>query len=89
LARSAPAEALEHLRSHAREFADGTLAPERQGLRAIALCLLQDPAGVALGRRFLAAHPTSALRTRVHAACQDKSEHEPSGSKQIPPAPHK
>jgi hypothetical protein len=72
LSRGAPDAALEHLRTHASEFPRGALVPEREGLRAIALCQLRQPNGPVAAERFLAQHFGSALRKRVQDTCLEK-----------------
>ncbi|MDC0668623.1 hypothetical protein [Nannocystis radixulma] len=65
-----PAAALAAIEAHARDFARGSLAEEREALRVVALC---DAGERARGERareaFLRAYPRSAYRERVRAAC--------------------
>ncbi|MEM7159941.1 MAG: hypothetical protein AAF799_44285 [Myxococcota bacterium] len=66
----APERALEHLRDHARRFPRGVLSPERQALRAIALCEAgREIEGTAAARGFLRAHPQATLAARVRTVC--------------------
>ncbi len=65
-----PRAALERLRRHAREFADGQLVVEREAYQAIAQCEATTPsAGQPAARRFLSRHPHATLATRVREAC--------------------
>ncbi|MBZ5708443.1 hypothetical protein [Nannocystis pusilla] len=65
-----PAAALAAIEAHAREFARGSLAEEREALRVVALC---DAGERTRGERareaFLRAYPRSAYRERVRATC--------------------
>lgn len=65
-----PERALARLAEHARRFADGQLANERAGYRAIALCAAgKTTAGRGEARVFIAAHPASSLVSRVQRVC--------------------
>lgn len=65
------AEALSLLAEHSRRFPAGVFAGEREALRALALCRSGRFAeGLALGRRFIEAHPRSPLVDRVHRECE-------------------
>jgi hypothetical protein len=62
--------ALARLNEHAARYPSGTLADEREGVRAIALCRSGRLAeGKAAADRFLAAARKSSLATRVRTAC--------------------
>jgi hypothetical protein len=62
--------ALARLGEHASRYPTGTLADEREGVRAIALCRAGRLAeGKAVADRFLAAARKSSLATRVRTAC--------------------
>jgi hypothetical protein len=62
--------ALARLSEHASRYPAGTLADEREGVRAIALCRAGRLAeGKAVADRFLAAARKSSLATRVRTAC--------------------
>jgi hypothetical protein len=68
--RADPSEALELLDEHARDFAVGTLADEREALRAVALCKLERLAEARAVTRSLAeSRPSSPLLDRVHEGC--------------------
>lgn len=64
--------ALSLLAAHAREHPDGALQRERDGFRALALCLSgQTLAGREAAAAFLQAHPPgAALALRVRGACE-------------------
>ena len=65
-----PAAALAAIDAHAREFARGSLAEEREALRVVALCEAgQRERGEKAQQSFLRAYPRSAYRERVRAAC--------------------
>lgn len=65
-----PAAALAAIDAHARKFARGSLAEEREALRVVALCGAGEVArGERAQRTFLNAYPRSAYRERVRAAC--------------------
>jgi hypothetical protein len=65
-----PERALTQLAEHARRFADGILAQEREALRAVALCEAdRHDEGARAARAFLKAHPQAALARRVRSAC--------------------
>jgi hypothetical protein len=58
------------LDQHAREFPNGSLAEEREGLRVVAGCQGAASAdGTRAAARFLARAPSSLLAGRVRAAC--------------------
>jgi hypothetical protein len=62
--------ALARLAEHAAKYPSGTLADEREGVRAIALCRAGRVAeGKAAADRFLTAARKSSLATRVRTAC--------------------
>lgn len=62
------------LARHEREFPNGALAEEREGLRVIERCLSrQSPLGATLALDFVASHPRSPLRDRVRRACGESS----------------
>ncbi len=68
-------EALARVEQHAREFARGSLAEEREALRVVALCGADEPArGGRAQLAFLAAYPRSAYRERVRTACPGPDE---------------
>lgn len=69
LKQGRPDAALQTLARHASAFPRGTLAVEREGLRAVATCEAKRPEGRTLGTRFLANNPSSTLAARVRAAC--------------------
>lgn len=63
---------------HAARFPHGVLAPEREAVRAIALCeLVMFDAGRAVARHFLEAHDGSPLAGRVRKACAMASDPRP------------
>lgn len=65
-----PAAALAAIDAHARKFARGSLAEEREALRVVALCNAGEVArGERAQRTFMNAYPRSAYRERVRAAC--------------------
>ncbi|MCY1072201.1 hypothetical protein OV090_46070 [Nannocystis sp. RBIL2] len=65
-----PAAALAAIDAHARKFARGSLAEEREALRVVALCNAGEVArGERARRAFVNAYPRSAYRERVRAAC--------------------
>lgn len=72
VAAKRPKDALAILAEAASKFPGGVLAQERAALRVVALC---DAGRLEAGRKaaasFVAAHPRSALRTRVETACPD------------------
>lgn len=56
---------------HSRRFPRGTLAEEREGVRAVAQCQLAAPnARATILQGFARRHPSSPYATRVKAACQ-------------------
>jgi len=56
---------------HARRFPRGTLAEEREGVRAVAQCQLAAPsARSTLLETFARRYPSSPYAARVKAACQ-------------------
>ena len=69
LKQGRPDAALQTLARHASAFPRGTLAVEREGLRAVATCEAKRPEGRTLGTRFLSNNPSSTLAARVRAAC--------------------
>jgi RNA polymerase sigma-70 factor (ECF subfamily) len=69
--QSDPAQSLRLLATHAERFADGQLATERAGYRAIALCALGRRAeGTAEARLFVAVHGGGSLARRVERECE-------------------
>lgn len=74
VARSAaPPAALAALERHRVEFEHGMLADEREVLRVETLCALgRASEAEAIASAFLAAHPSSPLRSRIEAVCKDK-----------------
>lgn len=65
-----PTEALRAIDEHARGFARGSLAEEREALRVVALCEAGERArGEREQQAFLRAYPRSAYRERVRTAC--------------------
>lgn len=72
------AAALEALRTHASEFPLGAMQEDREALRAIALCESgRRGAGQRVGRAFTKRWPASVHGTRVHEACDDRSNSKP------------
>lgn len=70
-----PASALAVLDEHARDFADGQLAPEREYKRAIALCELGRAAKArAVAAAFVKAHPRSPLRSKAESVCREEDD---------------
>lgn len=66
-----PAQSLRLLAAHAERFAEGQLATERAGYRAIALCALgRRDEGTAEARTFVAAHGGGSLARRVERECE-------------------
>ena len=56
---------------HGRRFPRGTLAEEREGVRAVAQCQLAAPnARATILRAFVGRHPSSPYAARVKAVCQ-------------------
>jgi hypothetical protein len=72
VARNAePGAALAALERHRNEFEHGMLADEREVLRVETLCALgRASQAEAVAASFLAAHPSSPLRSRIEAACK-------------------
>jgi len=67
--------ALNLLEQHAREFPNGVLAEEREGLRAVAACQNgATPSAQRIASRFLERAPRSLIASRVRAACGPASE---------------
>jgi hypothetical protein len=65
-----PRRALAAVHEHEARFPASDLAPERDGVRAIALCAAASPRDAArVGQAFVDAHPRSTLVGRVRAAC--------------------
>ncbi|MBL9100754.1 MAG: hypothetical protein JNL82_07345 [Myxococcales bacterium] len=70
LASERPEQALAHLATYDREFADGVLRPEHDALRAVALCAAGRTAeGEAAADVFLRGHAGSLQAERVRGAC--------------------
>lgn len=69
LERGEPSAALSALARHEREYPRGSLAPERDGLRAIASCDAKRSNGRTLAERFVAANPSSPLVARIRKSC--------------------
>jgi hypothetical protein len=70
LAKGDTQAALKALDEHARDFAQGVFAEEREALDAIARCKSGDlERGRDLARTFLDAHPRAVLATRVRRSC--------------------
>jgi outer membrane biosynthesis protein TonB len=68
-----PAAALAVLDEHARDFARGQLAPEREYKRALALCELGRAAKArAVADAFVKAHPRSPLRSKAETVCREE-----------------
>lgn len=74
VARSAaPEAALAALERHRVEFEHGMLADEREVLRVETLCVLgRASEAEVIASTFLAARPSSPLRSRIEAACKGK-----------------
>lgn len=70
LANDRPAQALALLRTHAKQFARGTLQEEREALTLLARCALDSGGAGAQARSFVARTPNSVLRSRVEKACK-------------------
>ena len=67
--------ALSLLNQHAREFPNGLLAEEREGLRVVAGCQSgTSPLVQRAARRFLQRAPRSLMAGRVRAACSGPAE---------------
>ncbi|MEZ4225144.1 MAG: hypothetical protein R3B13_29605 [Polyangiaceae bacterium] len=65
-----PNAALRELDQHAARYPHGSLTPEREAARALALCAAGRVAEArAASARFVAQHPNSPLTPRVRAAC--------------------
>jgi hypothetical protein len=65
-------EALARVEQHAREFARGSLAEEREALRVVALCGADELARAQRAQQaFLRAYPRSAYAERVRTACPE------------------
>jgi outer membrane protein assembly factor BamD (BamD/ComL family) len=70
LSRGDAQGALRLLAQHQALYRKGTLAVERNGMRAIALCQSGKQAqGRVLAERFIENHPQSTLASRVRTAC--------------------
>ncbi len=61
--------ALRDVATHARDFPNGLLTPERAAIGVIAGCKRGDKNATVDAHRWLAAQPHSPLATRVRAAC--------------------
>ena len=62
--------ALELIRQHRKEFATGVMTEDRHAFEAVSLCALgKHEKGQAVGRKFLAAFPSSTHAPRVRAEC--------------------
>ncbi|MEY4511513.1 MAG: hypothetical protein RLZZ450_3635 [Pseudomonadota bacterium] len=72
IARGDESAALDALGLHARQFPQGSLREERDGLRAIAECTRDTTPSAASAKRFARAYPHSMLSARVAKACADK-----------------
>lgn len=69
--KAAPDAALAALERHRVEFEHGVLADEREVLRVETLCALgRASEAEAIASTFLAAHPSSPLRSRIEPACK-------------------
>jgi hypothetical protein len=79
LARGDAAATLGLASEHARLYPGGTLSEERDGARALALCMVGTTSAA---REFLRAHPSSPLAGRLRAVCGSRAD-----SIQEPPAP--
>jgi hypothetical protein len=67
-----PTGALAVLDEHARDFARGQLAPEREYKRAVALCELgRTDKARAIADAFVRAHPKSPLRAKAESVCRE------------------
>ncbi len=67
--------ALSLLNQHAREFPNGVLAEEREGLRVVAGCQSGiSPSAQRVAARFLEHAPRSLIAGRVRAACAQPNE---------------
>jgi hypothetical protein len=64
--------ALDALLSHAKQFPQGSLREERDGLRAIAECSRETTPSSASAKRFARVYPNSMLGARVAKACEGK-----------------
>jgi hypothetical protein len=70
LRRGAPSEALGYLRDHERRFPSGTLAPERDAARLLALCQLGPTDRLRRrAERLFARNPGTVHAARIRAAC--------------------
>jgi hypothetical protein len=56
---------------HARLYPQGTLAQERDGARALALCIVGTTSAA---KEFVAAHPSSPLVGRLRAVCESRAD---------------
>jgi len=72
LARGDASAALEALSSHAKQFPQGSLREERDGLRAIAECSRDSTPSSTSAKRFARLYPDSMLGARVAKACEGK-----------------
>lgn len=70
LAKGDPAAALRVVDTHAREFPEGVLAPERRAVAIVARCKRGDADAKERAQKFLATDPRSLLSARVRAACE-------------------
>ncbi|MBI5513561.1 MAG: hypothetical protein HY909_07315, partial [Deltaproteobacteria bacterium] len=80
LVQGRPSEALAALRGYRARFPAGALRPESQVEEVLALCAAgRGDDARALARRFLRAHPRSALAPRVEGACAAPGDAAPRG----------
>ena len=61
--------ALLRLSEHQRQFGEGRLAEERQGIRALALCMSERPGALQEAAAFLRSYPHSLLGPRIRQEC--------------------
>jgi hypothetical protein len=61
--------ALQRLAEHERQFGQGRLTEERQGIRTLALCVAGRPGAHELGAAFLRDYPHSLLGPRIRHEC--------------------
>jgi hypothetical protein len=67
-----PAGALAVLDEHARDYARGQLAPEREYKRAVAVCELgRTDKARSIADAFVRAHPKSPLRAKAESVCRE------------------
>jgi hypothetical protein len=79
-----PEEAEQALSRHAKEFEDGKLAPEREGLVLLANCRNRRSPGLRKKvTAFIRAYPTSPLVKHLRSACLESAAHHEQAGKAV------